>query len=108
MQFSSSAVQQFSSSAVQQFSSSPHPRTRAPAHSRDRHYSGSSPSKGSPHPAARPPMGGRPFAISHSLMPTNTLNGLGATPAPLSPATARPPEQASRLDVPRGRTAFEP
>jgi len=53
-------------------------------------------------------MGVRPFAISHLQMPTNTLNGPGATPAPLSPATTRPPEQAARLDASRARSAFEP
>jgi twitching motility protein PilT len=41
-------------------------------------------------------------------MPPNTLNGPGATAAPLSPATARPPESPARPDAPRGRTVFEP
>ena len=52
-------------------------------------------------------MGGRPFAISHPQMPTNTLNGPGATPAPLSPATTRPPEQAARPDASQRRATFE-
>jgi twitching motility protein PilT len=41
-------------------------------------------------------------------MSTKTLNGSDLTAAPLSPATARPPEQAARPDAPRGRTVFEP
>jgi twitching motility protein PilT len=47
-------------------------------------------------------MGARRTATFRPQMPTNTLNGPGATAAPLSPATARSPES------PRGRTAFEP
>ncbi|HEU4720382.1 MAG TPA: ATPase, T2SS/T4P/T4SS family [Gemmatimonadaceae bacterium] len=51
-------------------------------------------------------MGERRIAHSTPEMPTNTLNGPGATAAP-SPTTARPSEPG-RPDAPRGRAVFEP
>ena len=52
-------------------------------------------------------MGARRIALSTPEMPTNTLNGPGATAAPPSPASARPSEPA-RPDAPRSRAVFEP
>ena len=51
-------------------------------------------------------MAARRIALPTPEMPTNTLNGPGATAAP-SPATARPSEPG-RPDAPRGRAVFEP
>jgi twitching motility protein PilT len=51
-------------------------------------------------------MAARRIALSTPQMPTNTLNGPGATAAP-SPAAARPSEPG-RPDAPRGRAVFEP
>src|SRR5215203_3936609 len=53
-------------------------------------------------------MGARRMTTFRPQMPPNTLNGPGATAAPLSPAAARPPESPARPDAPRGRTVFEP
>ena len=52
-------------------------------------------------------MDARRIAISRPHMPTNTLNGPGATAPPLSPATARQPDAPARPDG-RARSMFEP